>query len=265
MSKRKSSQPAPAQVSQHVTPPSLPQTPAARLSSAEIQDPHRQRLAIVYVRQSTPQQVMEHCKSEARQSALTDQAKALGWSGERIVEIDEDQGQIGKTAQDRAAFQRLLAEVTMEHVGLVLGLDMSRFACSSQDWYHLFELCGLFGSLLADEDGVYDPSDPKDRLLLGLKGILSELGAHIMRACLNRGSLNKAQRGELFLHMAIGYMRLPSESGRSPRPPSTPPTWKATIPPAISSNARGASAVPSHGSNSPLPATPPVTSSPRPP
>jgi DNA invertase Pin-like site-specific DNA recombinase len=193
MIKRKRSQSAPTQVPPQAAPPSAPQTPAARLSSAKIQEPHRQRLAVVYVRQSTPQQVVEHCESKARQYALTDQAKALGWSGERIVVIDEDQGQSGRTAQHRTGFQRLLAEVTMEHVGLVLGLEMSRLARSSQDWHHLFELCGLFGALLADGDGVYDPNDPNDRLLLGLKGILSELELHTMRARLNRGSLNKAQ------------------------------------------------------------------------
>jgi hypothetical protein len=114
MSKRKTSQQTPAHMPQQVAPPSASAMPAARPSSAKIQDPHRQRLAIVYVRQSTPQQVMEHRESKARQYALADQAQALGWSAERILVIDEDQGQSGKSAQDRAGFQRLLAEVTVD-------------------------------------------------------------------------------------------------------------------------------------------------------
>ena len=127
-------------------------------------------LAVVYVRQSTPRQVLDHQESRERQYALADQAVALGWPKERVLIIDEDQGRSGKTAENRLGFHRLLAEVTMDHVGLILGLEMSRLARSSKDWHHLLELSAVFGSLLADQDGVYDPNDTNDRLLLGFKG-----------------------------------------------------------------------------------------------
>ena len=137
-------------------------------------------------------------------------ARALGWPAERILVIDDDQGQSGQGAEHRSGFQRLLAEVTMDHIGLVIGLDMSRLARSSKDWHQLFELCGIFGALLADEDGVYDANDPTDRMILGLKGIMSELELHTMRNRLHRGAMNKARRGELFHSVATGYVILPS-------------------------------------------------------
>ena len=137
--------------------------------SAKIQDRHLERLAIVYIRQSTPQQVLEHRESRERQYALVDYAATLGWPRERVLVIDEDQGHSGKSAEGRAGFHHLLAEVTMDHVGLVLGLEMSRLARSNKDWHHLLEVCAVFGALLADQDGVYDPRDSNDRLLLGLK------------------------------------------------------------------------------------------------
>jgi DNA invertase Pin-like site-specific DNA recombinase len=124
--------------------------------------------------------------------------------------IDEDQGQSGRSAADRAGFQRLLAEVTMGHVGIVLGLEMSRLARSSADWHRLLEMCALCGSLLADQDGVYDPTDPNDRLLLGLKGTLSEAELLTLRNRLERGRRNKAARGELFDGVPMGYVQLPS-------------------------------------------------------
>jgi DNA invertase Pin-like site-specific DNA recombinase len=116
---------------------------------------HLERWAIIYVRQSTPQQVLEHKESRERQYALADLAVALGWPKERILIIDEDQGQSGKTSASRLGFQRILAEVTMDHVGIVFGLEMSRLSRSSKDWHHLLEVCALFGTLLADQDGVY--------------------------------------------------------------------------------------------------------------
>jgi DNA invertase Pin-like site-specific DNA recombinase len=146
----------------------------ARVSRpAKVLDRHLDRLAVVYVRQSTPQQVRENRESRYRQYALADLAAAFGWPRDRVLVIDEDQGQSGRSAVDRSGFQRLLAEVTMGHVGLVLGLEMSRLARSSADWHRLLEMCALCGALLADQDGVYDPTDPNDRLLLGLKGTLS--------------------------------------------------------------------------------------------
>jgi DNA invertase Pin-like site-specific DNA recombinase len=167
-------------------------------------------LAIVYVRQSTPHQVRENRESRERQYALADLAVALGWPRDRVIVIDEDQGQSGRSAAQRAGFQRLLAEVTMGHVGIVLGLEMSRLARSSADWHRLLEMCALCGTLLADQDGVYDPTDPNDRLLLGLKGTLSEAELLTLRNRLERGRRNKAARGELYDGVPMGYVQLPS-------------------------------------------------------
>lgn len=180
----------------------------ARLS--KIQPRHLDRLAIVYVRQSSPQQVLQHGESKARQYALADYAVTLGWPAPRVLVIDDDQGRSGKSAADRCGFQRLLTEVTLDHVGLVLGLEMSRLARSSSDWHHLIETCALFGTLLGDQDGIYDAHDPNDRLLLGLKGAMSEAELFTMRNRLERGKLHKAQRGGLFTRLPTGYVRLPS-------------------------------------------------------
>ena len=180
------------------------------LESAKITHTHRAKLAVVYVRQSTPQQVVENRESLDRQYGLADYARALGWPAERILVIDEDLGFSGRTAEARLGFQRLLAEVSMDHVGLVLGLEMSRLSRSCKDWHHLLEVCGIFGALLADQDGVYDPSDPDDRLLLGLKGQISELELHTIRTRLERGKLNKARRGELITNAPIGYVKTPA-------------------------------------------------------
>ncbi|WP_422923323.1 recombinase family protein [Singulisphaera sp. PoT] len=178
--------------------------------SPKILDRHRDRLAVVYVRQSTPQQVMERTESRARQYDLAAHAVALGWAADRVLVIDEDQGRSGRAAEYRTGFQRLLAEVTMDHVGLVLGLEMSRLARSSKDWHHLIELCAMFGTLLADQDGVYSPTETNDRLLLGLKGTMSEFEAFTMRNRLDRGKRHKAERGELFTAVPLGYVLLPS-------------------------------------------------------
>jgi DNA invertase Pin-like site-specific DNA recombinase len=173
---------------------------------AKIRDRHCERLALVYVRQSTPQQVKENRESRERQYALADHAARLGWPAERVLVIDEDQGRSGRTAAARSGFQRLLAEVAMGHVGIVLGLEMSRLSRSSADWHRLLELCAVFGSLLGDQDGVYDPTDPNDRLLLGLKGTLSEAEQFTLKNRLERGRQNKAARGELFYGLPIGYV-----------------------------------------------------------
>jgi DNA invertase Pin-like site-specific DNA recombinase len=180
------------------------------IRTTKIRPQHRERTAIVYVRQSTPQQVIGHQESGLRQYDLAAHAMALGWSQQRVLVIDEDQGQSGRSAQHRTGFQRLLAEVTLEHVGLVLGLEMSRLARSSKDWHHLLELCALFGTLLGDQDGVYDPTDSNDRLLLGLKGTMSEFELFTMRNRLERGRLHKAERGELFFTAPMGYVLLSS-------------------------------------------------------
>jgi DNA invertase Pin-like site-specific DNA recombinase len=180
------------------------------LGAAKVQPDHLDRLAIVYIRQSTPQQVLEHRESTERQYALVDYAVALGWPTDRVLVIDEDQGQSGRSAETRSGFQYILAEVTLDHVGIVLGLEMSRLARSSKDCHHLIEVCGIFRTLLADQDGVYDSNDPNDRLLLGLKGTISEVELHTLRCRLERGRLNKAQRGELFHSVPLGYLRGPA-------------------------------------------------------
>src|SRR5450755_315462 len=181
--------------------------PMLRPRPAKVQRSHQVRLAIVYVRQSTLQQVAEHKESLARQYALTDTALVLGWPADRVLVIDQDLGQSGRSADGRQGFQRLLSEVALDHVGIVLGLEMSRLSRSCKDWHHLLELCAVFNTLLADQDGVYDPADPNDRLLLGLRGTISEVELHTMRNRLDRGRLHKAQRGELFSHLPPGYVR----------------------------------------------------------
>ena len=185
-------------------------TRPSQLASIKIKERHRERSAAVYIRQSNPQQVLHNRESRERQYELVDHAVALGWSGDRIVIFDEDTGNTARTAVHRDDFHRLLAEVTMDHVGIVVGLDMSRIARSGKDWHHLLELCAIFGTLLADFDGIYDPNDPNDRLLLGLKGTMSEMELHTMRNRLEMGKLHKAERGDLILVLPIGYARSPS-------------------------------------------------------
>src|SRR5262245_20059609 len=149
--------------------PACPHSSISDLVSHKIQRQHLERLAVVYVRQSSPRQVIENHESTVLQYNLAQRAVAYGWPEDRVMTIDDDLGQSGRTAEDRLGFQRLLAEVGLNHVGLVLGIEMSRLARSCKDWYQLLELCAVFGVLLADQDGLYDPGDHNDRLLLGLK------------------------------------------------------------------------------------------------
>ena len=174
---------------------------------AKLQAPHLRRQAMVYVRQSHPQQVIDHVESTARQYALVERAIAWGWAPERVIVIDEDQGQSGQSMATRLGFQRLLAEVSLDHVGLILGLELSRLARSNKDWHQLLELCAIFGTLLADADGLYDPTDYNDRLLLGLRGMMNEAELYILKGRLHAGRLNKAKRGELLNHPPMGYVR----------------------------------------------------------
>jgi DNA invertase Pin-like site-specific DNA recombinase len=180
---------------------------AAAIRSEKITDGHLQRLALVYVRQSTQHQVLEHRESTARQYALADRAVALGWPKAAVQVIDEDQGYSGSSAEGRSGFQRLLAEVSLDRVGLILGLEMSRLARSCKDWHALLELCAIYRTLLGDADGLYDPSQYNDRLLLGLKGTMSEAELHILKSRLQQGMWNKAARGEVLNHAPIGYVR----------------------------------------------------------
>jgi DNA invertase Pin-like site-specific DNA recombinase len=138
-------------------------------SVSKIRDPHLNRLAMVYVRQSSPQQVLENRESRERQYALAQFAQRLGWPAERVVVVDEDQGQSGRSAENRSGFQRLMTEVSLNHVGIVLGLELSRLSRSNKDWHQLIDVCGIFNTLLCDQDGVYDPLESNDRLLLGMK------------------------------------------------------------------------------------------------
>ena len=179
------------------------------LCPAKIRDHHLDRKAIVYVRQSSPQQVAEHKESTARQYALAEVAVALGWPRDRVEIIDADQARTGQTVEGRPGLQYILAELSLDHVGILMGQGASRLARHDPDWVPLVRSCGLFGALLGDYDGLYDPNDFNDRLLLGLKGIMSEAELHFLRMRMHEGLLNKARRGELFNHAPIGYVREP--------------------------------------------------------
>lgn len=180
------------------------------LRSPKLRPWHIDRAAFVYVRQSTPQQVSDHQESTARQYALADRAVALGWTPDRVTTIDDDLGKSGQSIEGRPGFQRLLAEVALDHVGLILSLEMSRLARSNRDWHQLLELCARFRVLLADAETVYDPADHNDRLLLGLHGMMSEAELHVIKDRMYQGKLNKARRGDLLGIPPIGYVRLPS-------------------------------------------------------
>jgi DNA invertase Pin-like site-specific DNA recombinase len=151
----------------------------------------------LYVRQSTVQQISRHQESTRLQYGLVERALALGWPRERVLVIDEDQGLSGRSAEGRLGFQRLVAEVGLNRVGIVLGIEMSRLARSCRDWYQRLEVCGVFGTLIGDLDGIYDPSDYNDRLLLGLKGQMSEAESHVLKQRMLAGKRAKAARGEL--------------------------------------------------------------------
>src|SRR3954470_23147810 len=173
---------------------------------------HRRRRAVVYVRQSTLAQVERNVESTARQYALRDRAVALGWPSESAVVVDEDLGRSGASSDGRFGFKELVAEVGLGHVGLILALETSRLARSSAEWHQLLDLCALTQTLIADADGVYWPGEFNDRLLLGLKGTMSEAELHLIRARLDGGLRNKAARGELRLALPVGLDR--DEDGR---------------------------------------------------
>lgn len=170
---------------------------------------HRDRLAVVYVRQSSAQQVASNRESADLQYQLRQRAVTLGWADDRVLVIDDDQGISGAAVENRPGFQRLLAEVSLGHVGVIFGREVSRLSRSCRDWHQLLELCALFQVLIADADGVYDPTDPSDRLLLGLRGMMSEAELHVLKSRMHQGKLNKARRGELFTCVPRGYVRSP--------------------------------------------------------
>jgi DNA invertase Pin-like site-specific DNA recombinase len=177
--------------------------------SSKVQARHLSRNAYLYVRQSTLRQVFENSESTKRQYALQQRAIALGWRIEQVVVIDSDLGRSGASAVDREGFQRLVTEVGLGRAGIVMGLEVSRLARNSTDWHRLLEICALADTLILDEDGVYDPAHFNDRLLLGLKGTMSEAELHVLKARLRGGILNKARRGELEVRMPIGFVHDP--------------------------------------------------------
>jgi DNA invertase Pin-like site-specific DNA recombinase len=179
-------------------------------AAAKVTGAHLARTAYLYVRQSTLRQVLTNTESTARQYALRQKAIALGWAADAIVTIDTDQGQSGASATDREGFQRLVAEVGMGRAGIVLGLEVSRLARNNADWHRLLEICAMSGTLICDEDGLYDPTDFNDRLLLGLKGTMSEAELHFIRARLIGGQRSKARRGELQMPLPVGLVYDPA-------------------------------------------------------
>lgn len=167
---------------------------------------HLRRDAYLYVRQSTVRQVFENTESTRRQYALRERAVALGWPIERVNVIDTDLGKSGASSADREGFQKLVGEVGVGRVGIVLGLEVSRLARNSTDWHRLLEICALTDTLILDEDGIYSPGDFNDRLLLGLKGTMSDAELHVLRARLRGGILNRARRGALKTPLPVGLV-----------------------------------------------------------
>jgi len=168
---------------------------------------HLQRLAYIYIRQSSIKQVKQNRGSQAYQYNLSEQAQGLGWTQARIRVIDADQGQSGRQSQGRDGFKEMVAEVSLGHVGIIFGSEVSRLARNNADWYHLMDLAAVFGTLLADGDGIYDLRLYNDRLLLGLKGTMSEAELHILQQRLEAGRLSQVQRGEYRQHLPTGLVR----------------------------------------------------------
>jgi DNA invertase Pin-like site-specific DNA recombinase len=179
----------------------LPDTAASKVTAA-----HLSRRALLYIRQSSLKQVIHNTESAIRQYDLRGKAISLGWDAGQITVIDIDQGQSGASAADREGFQQLVAEVSLGRAGIVLGLECSRLARNSADWHQLLELCAMTGTLICDEDGLYDPRSFNDRLLLGLKGTMAESELHFIQARLRGGQLSKARRGELIMPLPAGLV-----------------------------------------------------------
>ena len=176
--------------------------------SPKIEPRHLGLRAVVYVRQSTPRQVLTNQESTCRQYQLAARARQMGWPAPQVEVIDEDLGLSGASSHARTGFQRLVAAIGLGEVGLVLVTEVSRLSRLNSDWHRVIELCAVFRTLIADEDGVYSAQDPNDRLLLGVKGTLFAAELHILRARMRGNLLNKARRGELALRLPVGYRRL---------------------------------------------------------
>src|SRR5215211_4393182 len=188
----------------------------SQATASKVTAGHLARTAYLYVRQSTLRQVINNTESAERQYALRQRAVALGWPAGQITVIDTDQGQSGASAADREGFQRLVAEVGLGKAGIVLGLEVSRLARNNADWHRLLEICALSATLICDEDGLYDPAEFNDRLLLGLKGTMSEAELHFIRGRLQGGILSKARCVSCSPASSRPARRAPS----SPRSPS---------------------------------------------
>ena len=184
------------------------EAPAMNALSSKIEARHLRLRAIVYVRQSTPRQVQVNAESTRRQYQLAERARQMGWPAARIEVIDEDLGLSGASSHGRTGFQRLVAAIGLGEVGIVLVTEVSRLSRRNSDWHRVIELCAVFRTLIADEDGVYCAHDPNDRLLLGVKGTLFAAELHILHARMRGNLLNKARRGELALRLPVGYRRL---------------------------------------------------------
>lgn len=197
--------------------------PAELAGNSKVRPEHLRRRALLYVRQSTLAQVRGNLESQRRQYGLQDRLVALGWRTEQIEVIDDDQGRSGAESRTRLGFQRLLAEVALGRVGIIIGLETSRLARNNEDWQHLLNLCMVIDTLIADNEGVYSLRIHNDRMLLGLKGTLSEFELHTLRERMQAGAENKARRGELVYGLPVGYRytedekieMVPDESVRS--------------------------------------------------
>lgn len=179
-------------------------------AQSSITTAHRAKAAYVYVRQSSVNQVNRHTESTDLQYGLVERAVRLGWPHDRVVVVDDDLGKSGAASDERHGFQRLMAEIGLGHAGLVVSMDASRLARNNSDWHRLLELCGIFQTLIADAERVYDPRAYHDRLLLGLSGIMSEAELHHLKLRLHAGERNKALRGELRQPLPAGLIRLTS-------------------------------------------------------
>ena len=173
---------------------------------SKIKDSHLKRMAYIYVRQSSLAQVQHHQESTRRQYSLYERALRLGWPKEGIEIIDEDQGRSGASSEFRSGFNRMVSEVALGRVGAIFGLEVSRLARSCSDWYRLLEVAALSGALIIDEEGVYDSNHYNDRLLLGLKGALSEAELHFLKQRMIGGRRTKARRGEFRIRLPGGYV-----------------------------------------------------------
>ena len=178
-------------------------------NSPKVEARHLRLLAMVYIRQSTPQQIQNNQESTRRQYELALQARQMGWPETAVRVIDDDLGMSGASSQNRPGFQRLVASIGMGEVGIVLVTEVSRLSRLNSDWHRVIELCAVFRTLIADEDGVYDAQNPNDRLLLGVKGTLFAAELHILQARMHGALMNKARRGELAVSLPVGYRRRP--------------------------------------------------------